>query len=405
VGNTISAGLQEPADATPSRAMRPEAGDVRALCGGLTPRHEAEWIAKDMLDRIVKEGAAPGDLAMLARTNAGVGLVEMALVLERIPVQVSGRTFFAHPDIEAALCYGLLVEHDAPAALKVVLNKPKRYLSGKLLDGLTRRMEAGEGMLDALQSMAATFRGRSRENIQSLIDALKSVRKAGWPAAIWEINDLLELDQVPLRTEASDPSDDKVARAETFLTVAEDFATATELYQFAQACAAGRGTGVKPAQVSTVHGFKGLEAKHVYVSASSGVFPHKRATSGKRYQEEERLFYVAMTRAQDTLTATWSLEDYSGKKAGASPFLREWVLPLLEKAATPDDLTPEQLEKIQLRLVKVLKVARMSGHPQEQENAWRRVGEQFQLYEGHLRPVDYNLTPAERRRMTRALRR
>ena len=53
---------------------------------------------------------------------------------------------------------------------------------------------------------------------------------------------------------------------------------------------------------------------------SKNTFPHARAASPDEAEEEARLFYVAVTRAQNELTATWSHLDGRGKPAGASSF-------------------------------------------------------------------------------------
>jgi hypothetical protein len=74
--------------------------------------------------------------------------------------------------------------------------------------------------------------------------------------------------------------------------------------------------------VSTVHRAKGLEFNTCYVSASSSTFPHQRSLSDpERLEEEERLFYVAATRAKDTLHLTYSETDIYGRPAGPSRFL------------------------------------------------------------------------------------
>ncbi len=413
--NTVGAGLQEPAEVTPSRTVRLQAGSVRARCAGVDPNEEAVWVASDIARRIAR-GAIPSDFALLARTNAGVGLLEMALVAQRIPAQVSGTTFFDYPEIHAALCYCLLSQHDAPEALAVVLNKPKRYLPRTLTDEVKNAMAGGTNLLGAL----AQCRGKGRRalNVDGLIKDLAKLRAAGWPAAIWEINDLMELDKPTQHTEASDPSDDKEARALAFLAAAPDFDSPAQLYDFALACGAGGagGAGSKPVQASTIHRFKGLEAKHVYVTASHGTFPHKRATSPKRQAEEERLFYVAATRAQDTVTYTWAMEQGDGKAAGPSRFLRDWILPLVEawdavdakaagrEPAPPVEVSAEWLEKVKLRCAKLLAVARKSSHEGERDNAWLRVGEQIRQYT-QLDATALGITKADEIAIARARRR
>jgi DNA helicase-2/ATP-dependent DNA helicase PcrA len=78
--------------------------------------------------------------------------------------------------------------------------------------------------------------------------------------------------------------------------------------------------------ISTIHRAKGLEWKHVYVSSSAGMFPHNRSEGDqRRMAEERRLFYVAVTRAEDAVTLTYSDFSHKGDVAGASMFITDYA--------------------------------------------------------------------------------
>lgn len=95
--------------------------------------------------------------------------------------------------------------------------------------------------------------------------------------------------------------------------------------------------------LSTIHSSKGLEFKHVFVvGCVDGVLPNKRAKTEVEQAEEHRLFYVALTRARDTLTLL-STKKFGGKPARPSPFLK-----LLNLPSEPDN----QLAVIQKRRTK-----------------------------------------------------
>jgi superfamily I DNA/RNA helicase len=90
--------------------------------------------------------------------------------------------------------------------------------------------------------------------------------------------------------------------------------------------------------VGTVHGWKGLETKHVFVSMAGGVFPNFRSDklaeeqemTGQTvtaYDEERRLAYVAITRGKDTTTILSPMKTYLGKPAGGSVFINEACIP------------------------------------------------------------------------------
>jgi DNA helicase-2/ATP-dependent DNA helicase PcrA len=76
--------------------------------------------------------------------------------------------------------------------------------------------------------------------------------------------------------------------------------------------------------VDTVHGWKGLEVKHIFVPMAKGVFPHARSVGDEdALASERRLAYVAITRGQDNVTILCPMENHVGKPAGPSQFVSE----------------------------------------------------------------------------------
>lgn len=83
--------------------------------------------------------------------------------------------------------------------------------------------------------------------------------------------------------------------------------------------------------LSTIHRSKGLEFGHVFVSATYKEFPSHHPKVN--FDEEERLFYVACTRAADKLTLTCAETQPNGKPAGPSEFVGDYVQPYLYQRA------------------------------------------------------------------------
>ena len=75
--------------------------------------------------------------------------------------------------------------------------------------------------------------------------------------------------------------------------------------------------------IDTVHGWKGLECKRLYVNMPAGTFPHASSTSEEELASERRLAYVALTRGEDSVTVLTPDVNHLGKEAGASVFVRE----------------------------------------------------------------------------------
>jgi superfamily I DNA/RNA helicase len=106
--------------------------------------------------------------------------------------------------------------------------------------------------------------------------------------------------------------EDRKALVRAVCTIARKFETVLDFVTFAQKCFDGTATldeGSKSdscVTISTCHKVKGLSWRHVYISAPRAMFPHKKASN---LSEEERLFYVAVTRAEDRLTVTSNRAD------------------------------------------------------------------------------------------------
>lgn len=86
----------------------------------------------------------------------------------------------------------------------------------------------------------------------------------------------------------------------------------------------------EPAVVlDTVHGWKGLETKHIFVPMASGVFPHSKSMGDEdSLASERRLAYVAITRGQDNVTILCPSINHIGKPAGPSDFVGEACIPI-----------------------------------------------------------------------------
>jgi ATP-dependent DNA helicase Rep len=96
-------------------------------------------------------------------------------------------------------------------------------------------------------------------------------------------------------------------------------------------------------RLSTIHAAKGLEFPHVYlVGMEEGVLPHREAIAHGNIDEERRLMYVAITRAQDTVELTWCRRRKRGgelQESVPSRFIGELAQEDLRHAELP--LAPE----------------------------------------------------------------
>lgn len=347
-----AAGMQ----ANPTRSNR-EGSDRSVLqCKTDFPSEmaEAAWVAEEIKARI-DAGANPSEFAVLCRTNASLGAFQAELITRHVPlVMLGGKSLFSYKEAQAVL--GYLVLSDASLegqdsvwplllqALAQCCNKPLRYLGGKFISEC--KSTTGSTIPEVIQKVARGLSRGSRRKAFELADTIESLRDMPWSKAIEHVQTLL-IDWVEddAEQEDNDPDEDRPGIYRVACEVAEKFDNAQDLLVFVHRCQTGTAEigqhqTIPEGRVtlSTIHRVKGLEFRHVFLPASEGQLPHwrnvpagnqdeKRVYDGKGIEEELRLFYVALTRAQDFLTLTASAQPRSPRKlSGTSRFILRYLL-------------------------------------------------------------------------------
>ena len=172
------------------------------------------------------------------------------------------------------------------------------------------------------QRPSASEGGGLRLTLGSSRFCWRRLRGLEWPEICQAVTDLLNQAQRAIVDGRHDTDEQGVYDA--CHRQALEFSSAEELDWFAQQCRDSIAVRRDDEEgdpnrvvISTVHRAKGLEWRRVYVSLTAGMFPHG---NGAR-DEEERLFYVAATRARDALIATWSRRTLYDKPGGPSRFV------------------------------------------------------------------------------------
>lgn len=268
--------------------------------------------------RQIVEGISEAKLydstAILYRGNAQSGLIESELAKHKIPFTVSGttRSFFDMPEIKPLLAYmRLSLDIKDVDSLRYIWNKPSRFLksewvadsaaNGDSLSALEIIRAVGSRKLGTNQRNALTTLGRGLADLKSRdrepIDVVKAVfSKFNYKKYIADL-----AERSPNRN-----VDDINAAVRQFGKICRDFRTIKSLLAHVeftknlQKEANERGEGVT---MSTIHSSKGLEFPIVYlVGAEEGILPHEKSDD---FDEEQRLMYVALTRAEDDLTVSY----------------------------------------------------------------------------------------------------
>jgi DNA helicase II / ATP-dependent DNA helicase PcrA len=278
-------------------------------------RAETEAVIRE----IAGSPRAPGEMAVLYRTNAQSRPFEEELVRRRIPyIVVGGMKFYERAEVKDVLAYlRLAARPEDDLAFRRVVNVPARGIGAATLDRLAAAArETGRSWWEVsenpagLTERARTSLARFREIVVDLHE-----KAATWtPSALLE--HLLSVTGYGALYAGSEDREDVARREniEELLSSAREFerrnaedATIAEYLDTValatDADAAGSGGAVT---LSTLHAAKGLEFEAVYaVGLEEGYLPHGQSAEDEdELEEERRLLYVGMTRAKDALTLT-----------------------------------------------------------------------------------------------------
>lgn len=349
-----------------------------------TAGEEAEGTAQEIA-ALLAQGVPAKDIAFLSRTNAEGAFTEVALLTQRVPVLRIGRgtPFFDTAPIRKVLQWLVGAFEDDASALNTVLEERGIYM--KAVWPALRGMK-GLPLRNTLHRLDRDEEANkyNKPSFREAVGDLDRIAKLPWTQAVeWIVSLLLARQTQSL--EAQDESDtgakleasvDTDADAlKSFLAIAALFESYTEFLRFRERLrtdvvsysenqiaklyqetpdmseaerarvAADRATFERERDsrvtVTSIHSSKGLEWGWVYLTSSHGTFPSARATTPTQEAEEDRLGYVAITRARDVITVTYAGRAITGKLAGPSRLVTGYVTPFLRalSVATPTPQT------------------------------------------------------------------
>ncbi|HEU5362476.1 MAG TPA: UvrD-helicase domain-containing protein [Gaiellaceae bacterium] len=286
---------------------------------------EARFVAAEIA-RCIEEGYSSREIAVVYRTNAQSRVLEDVLVRQGIAYQViGGPRFYERAEIKDAIAYLQVVDnpYDQVSLLRIA-NRPRRgigdtsltrlqtYATGldiSLWEAAARAEEAGLG--------AAAVRAVSgfRNVMESLMATATDATVADVVEAVLERTGYLEA----LEAERTIEARGRIENLEELVGVAREYDAAAQepsLSGFLQEISlysdqdALRDDPDDGGQVTlmTLHTAKGLEFRAVFmIGMEEGIFPHSRSIEENTLEEERRLCYVGMTRAQERLTMTHAM--------------------------------------------------------------------------------------------------
>ncbi|HMB52357.1 MAG TPA: UvrD-helicase domain-containing protein [Thermoanaerobaculia bacterium] len=300
-----------------------DGGETAELYRAEDEGDEARWIVNTLGD-LRRDGMLLADMAILVRTNAQTRALEEELLRQEVPyVLVGGTRFYERAEIKDLVAYLRVLRNPRDEfSLLRILNQPPRGIGKATIELLHQEAEdQGQPLWDLLyQRQLGAFSTRAANALEGFRDVIVGLQKAADELPLPALLDRL-LDQTGYADLYDKDDPDAQSRLENigeFLSAAQEF---TE----------ERGAGAKAAEevddltafldhvslvadldtwsadrgvaVMTLHSAKGLEFKTVFVGGlEDGLLPHFNAQGGREdIEEERRLLYVGMTRAEERL--------------------------------------------------------------------------------------------------------
>ncbi|MFP3906831.1 MAG: 3'-5' exonuclease, partial [Acidimicrobiales bacterium] len=277
---------------------------------------EGQWVTHEM-SRLHDEGEIRwGDVAVFYRTNAQSRVLEEHLMRSGIPYKVIGGTrFYDRREVKDALAYlRAVVNPQDEVNIKRILNVPKRGIGDSSVAKLDLYAQARDlTFIDALRRADdAGVSGRATKGIESfleMLDELDLARHEGPDVVLQAILDRTGY-VAELQAEHSIEADGRLENLAELVGNAQEFDTVEDFLEQVSLVAdtdeLDDADDASSVVLMTLHAAKGLEFPVVFlIGLEDGVFPHLRSIGEPEQMEEERrLAYVGITRAQKRLYLT-----------------------------------------------------------------------------------------------------
>ncbi len=322
-------------------------GERPRFCFAENSEAESRWIVEE-LKRLRDAGERLGDAAILYRAHYVTRTVEEALRKAELPYTIySGASFFDRREVKDALSYLRMIAYQDDLAFVRIANVPRRNLGQKRmaflrsfaaehqcslyaalkenLDAEALRGTKARSFVDLVEHFSASYHGRPvSEVLSAVVNESGLERMLRTEGSQERLDNLAELKQSVYEYEVSCGEE----------CTLEDYLSHVAL--FTNADTAEKGDKVK---LMTVHAAKGLEFPTVFLCGmDEGIFPSRKVKTLPGMEEERRLAFVAMTRAQRRLYLTGSGgRNHDGSPRFPSRFVLDIDPALLDYVLPPEE--------------------------------------------------------------------
>uniref|UniRef100_UPI00404B608C ATP-dependent helicase n=1 Tax=Gelidibacter sp. TaxID=2018083 RepID=UPI00404B608C len=310
----------------------------------LTDGDEGRFVASSILENKMQNQLLNSDFAILYRTNAQSRAMEDALRKRGIPYRIyGGLSFYQRKEIKDVLAYLRMVINPADEeALIRIINFPARGIGQTTID---RLVVAANGynrsifeVMKNIDKVDININAPTKQKLQDFVTMIESFQVMNQTANAFELSDHVTKVSGLIREYKNDGTVEGISKMENieellngikdFVDGQEELADATgSIAEFLEDVAlatdldADKGDSDHVA-LMTIHLAKGLEFPYVYiVGMEEDLFPSAMSMNTRsELEEERRLFYVALTRAEKQAYLTYTLSRYRwGKLIDAEP--------------------------------------------------------------------------------------
>lgn len=325
-----------------------------------TAEAEAAWIAGE-IDALHKQGVPYRAMTVLYRAHYVTRTIETVFLHEEIPYTIySGVQFFCRAEIKDTLSYLRMIAYRDDLSFLRIVNQPRRNIGERRIKFLREAaQQTGASLYDTLCAHLddELFKGTKARQFVQLIQSLAS-DYADRPISevLAETLDRSGYEKM-LRTEGSQERLDNLAELKQSVyeyetTCGEESTLEHYLARVALLTNTDAGGTRDQVRLMTVHTAKGLEFPYVFLCAmNDGIFPSKKVHTWPGMEEERRLAFVALTRAQDGLYLSEAEgRNFDGSCRYPSRFLLDIAPDLLEYTEQPPEaMLAEARDYISLR--------------------------------------------------------
>lgn len=279
------------------------------------------------ITNMIKVYAADGydykDIAVLTRTNAQLQYFETAMYRGEVPYTVvDGVSFLDRREVKIVLCYlRLLMDINDDEAFEYIYNRPNRWLGSAFLQECKRIARKEKISLYCAMFKISKTNWKYRNGVNSIYTAIKQVSDMDYKSVtelIKGLRECLNLDSY-VSKDLCDDDDSRIENLNTLERMASNYDDAKRFLSFMTRFGKEKKNDPNSVQLMTIHKAKGLEFPIVFVAGvNDGVLPHRK---NENVDEEKRLMYVAMTRAEKILNIS-STQRFGGDEVKQSEFIQ-----------------------------------------------------------------------------------